>query len=248
MKPNHRSPLDARTALCQRIEDHWPGASERERSMNRTLTAIAAGLLMLGCRSVPSHKASIAYPPLPAPLGQFLKKPSDGVYSLPEPVASGSGIDLKVVIVTGAKIRLTCLDDCGIGTNAHDFVEFKSSLPPEDAFQQIAPRATEQQIEECFGRPTWEQNVVPEPNGWGKRPSDTRVVYYQWCTLSRSSELVFMRLTAIYTLKDGIWLLRNFNWAKWQNRKLSSNHSMQPTGARRRSTRLLGAASPCSCR
>ena len=30
--PNERSPLHARTALCLPIEDHWPGASESERS------------------------------------------------------------------------------------------------------------------------------------------------------------------------------------------------------------------------
>jgi hypothetical protein len=29
--PNHRSALDARTALCLRIEAQWPGASESER-------------------------------------------------------------------------------------------------------------------------------------------------------------------------------------------------------------------------
>jgi hypothetical protein len=29
--PNHRSALDARSALCLHIEAHWPGASESER-------------------------------------------------------------------------------------------------------------------------------------------------------------------------------------------------------------------------
>ena len=31
MKPNKRSALDARTALCLHIEGHWPGASESGR-------------------------------------------------------------------------------------------------------------------------------------------------------------------------------------------------------------------------
>ena len=31
MTPNLRSPLDARTALCLHIGNHWPGASEGER-------------------------------------------------------------------------------------------------------------------------------------------------------------------------------------------------------------------------
>ena len=33
MTANKCSALDARTALCLHIEDHWPGASESERSM-----------------------------------------------------------------------------------------------------------------------------------------------------------------------------------------------------------------------
>ena len=32
MMPNHRSALDARTALCLHTRDDWPGASESERS------------------------------------------------------------------------------------------------------------------------------------------------------------------------------------------------------------------------
>lgn len=31
MRPNLRSALDARTALCLYKEDHWSGASESER-------------------------------------------------------------------------------------------------------------------------------------------------------------------------------------------------------------------------
>ena len=34
--PNKRSALDARAALCLHMEDHWPGASESERSLSST--------------------------------------------------------------------------------------------------------------------------------------------------------------------------------------------------------------------
>ena len=40
-RPNLRSALDAGTALCLHIEDHWPGASEGERSVKNHLSPFA---------------------------------------------------------------------------------------------------------------------------------------------------------------------------------------------------------------
>ena len=216
-----------------RFVAQWPAAAEFNRSMKAPLKAIAVTMLMLGCRSVPTQERLMTYPLPPAPLSQFVKNPVDGIYSLLKPVASGYGPDLKVVIVSGERIRFSCADDRGIGTNDWNFVEFKATLPPEDVFQQIAAGTTEEQIERRFGRPTWEQNRNATYN-WEKMPSDTRVVHYQWCTVSPTSELVFMRLTAIYTRKDGVWAVRDFEWAKWQDRKLSSNRkrNVENAGAR----------------
>ena len=187
---------------------------------------------MLGCRSVRTHDTSTAYPLPSAPLSQFLQNPAEGIYALPKPVASGNGPDLKVIIVSRGRIRLSCFDDGRIGTNDWNFVEFKVTLPPDDAFQQIPARATEKQVERCFGKPTWEQDRNATYN-WEKMPSNTRVVHYQWCTVSPASELVFMRLTAIYAQKDGVWTAGVLKWAKWQDRNLSSNQTVQRTGASR---------------
>jgi hypothetical protein len=44
--PNYRSALDARTALCLHIEDHWPSASESDRSPERT--TVVQRLLLFG--------------------------------------------------------------------------------------------------------------------------------------------------------------------------------------------------------
>ena len=77
---------------------------------------MAAVLLRLGCRSVPTQKTSITYPFPRASLTQFVKNPVDGIYSLRKPVPSGYGPDLKVILVSGGRIRLSCSDENGIGT------------------------------------------------------------------------------------------------------------------------------------
>ena len=192
-------------------------------SWKAPMTAIAAALLMLGCHSVSPHKTPTTYPPLPTSLSQFLKNPVDGLYSLPKPIPSGNVGDLTVMIVSGGKVRLSCSDESGVGTNGWNFVEFKPSLPADEVFQQIATGATEAQIQRYFGTPTWEQSHSETIN-WKTIPSNIRVVYYRWFSASPASELLFMRLTAIYErASDGVWKVKSLEWAKWQDLKLSSN-------------------------
>lgn len=194
----------------------WRGVSDPERSMKAHLLVIASALVMTGCRGVPTHEMSTAYPFPPSPLSQFFKNPIDGVYALPKPVESGSGPVLRLIVVSGESIRLYA------ETNDSFFVEFKGSLPTDDTFQQIVPGTTEDEIQRRFGKPTQEQDRRAYYN-WEKIPSDTRVLNYQWCTVSPTSELLFMRVTVVYRRSDGRWTVGNLNWAKWQNRILSSN-------------------------
>jgi len=193
-------------------------------SMKATLLAFTAVVLLSGCRSVEKREVPVAYPLPPVPLSQFVRGPADGIYSLPESVVSQyNGLDLKVIIVSGGKIRLSCLGSDGqVGTNNWNYVEFKPILPSEEALQGIASGTTEQEIERSFGKPTW---VQPPDFRWKESMSgQARVAQYTWFTVSPGSELIFMRLIASYRrTEDGAYAIKHLHWVEWQNRKLSSN-------------------------
>jgi hypothetical protein len=194
------------------------GKRERLVILNRTnvkaqLITIAVTLFASACRTVTPPEESIPYPLPPAPLSQFLKSPSEGIYSLPKSVPSGYGPDLRVIVVSAGKVRLSCLDHGKIGTNDWNFVEVKTTLPAEDAFKEVSTGATEEEVERRFGKPTWEQDRNATIN-WKKMPANTRVVSYQWCAVSPKSEFVFLRMTAIYRRKDGVWTVSDCQWSK----------------------------------
>jgi hypothetical protein len=189
--------------------------------MKATLLAFVAVFLVSGCRSVEKREVPVAYPLPPVPMSQFVKGPADGVYSLPESVVSQyNGLDLKVIIVSGGKIRLSCLGSDGqMGTNDWNYVEFKPILPPEEALQGIASGTTEQEIERSFGKPTWVQ--PPDFRSKESMSGQARVAQYTWFTVSPTSEPIFMRLVAIYRRTEaGAYVLKHLDWVKWQNRKL----------------------------
>ena len=206
------------------------GMAEVQRSMKAALMAITATLLASGCHSVRTREVPTAYPLPPVSLAEFFKSPADGIYSLPESAASPYlGVRPKVIIVSGGRIRLSFCDDRGrIGTNDWDFVEFKATLPSEEAFQQIVAGTTEEQMERCFGKPRCDQ--APLFLWRGSSPDRTRVVDYVWFTVSPMSELIFTRLTVCYTgTKDGARTVNQLRWEKWADRRLSSNQHLQPT-------------------
>lgn len=192
--------------------------------MKATLLTFAAALLVFGCRSVDKREAPVAYPLPPVPLSQFVRGPADGIYSLPESVASQyNGLDLKVIIVSGGNIRLSCLGGDGyVGTNDWNYVEFKPTLPSEEALLGIASGTTEQEIERNSGKPTWLQQ--PDFRWKESMSGQARVAQYTWFTVSPTSELIFMRLVASYRrTDDGVYAIKHLHWVKWQDRKLSSN-------------------------
>jgi hypothetical protein len=203
-------------------------------SMKATPIALTAALLVSGCRSLDTPEVPIVYPLPTVPLSQFFKSPADGIYCMPESVATSqhNGLPLTFIIVSGGKVRLSCSDHGRVGTNDWNFVEFRASLPPEETLQQIGAGTTEAEIERRFGKPTREEHHNWR---WPKgTSSSTRIVVYSLFTVSQSSELTFMRLTVMYTrTKDEVWTLNYLKWAKWGDRRVSLNHSMQRTEASR---------------